>query len=133
MFGSLGLILKMIFLFTGVDMLLYPAQADLTTGPTHFKQVQQGRANNQQVFVITIAPATSHDAEYVSYGHPMIIDPWGQVVVAAQGDEEILVADLDVELVKTYSIPNSDRKATTPRSLRNRLEIQKPNANIEMK
>lgn len=81
-------------------MLIYPAAFDLTTGPMHWESLQRGRANDLQIFVATVSAARVDEAEYVAYGHSMIVNPWGQVVVAAQEGEETIVCDLDVQLVQ---------------------------------
>lgn len=81
-------------------MLIYPAAFDLTTGPMRWESLQRGRANDLQVFVATVSAARVEEADYVAYGHSMIVDPWGQVVVSAQEGEETIVSNLDVQLVR---------------------------------
>lgn len=93
-------------------MLLYPAAFNMTTGPLHWELLQRGRANDLQLFVGTISPARIEGAEYVAYGHSMIVDPWGKVVSSAQAGEEVVVSDLDVELVQKVrdQIPTSKQR-----------------------
>lgn len=81
-------------------MLIYPAAFNLTTGPMQWEALQRGRANDLQIFVATVSAARVEGAEYVAYGHSMVVDPWGQVVVTAQEGEETVVCDLDVPLVQ---------------------------------
>lgn len=88
------------FFPAGVDMLIYPAAFDLTIGPMQWETLQRGRANDLQIFVATVSAARVDDADYVAYGHSMIVDPWGQVVVTAGEGEETIVCNLDVQLVQ---------------------------------
>lgn len=81
-------------------MLIYPAAFDMTTGPMHWEALQRGRANDLQLFVATVSSARVYEADYVAYGHSMIVDPWGQVVASAEADEKIVVYDMDVEQVQ---------------------------------
>lgn len=85
---------------TDVDMLIYPAAFDLTTGPMQWEVLQRGRANDLQVYVATVSSARVYDAEYVSYGHSMVVDPWAQVAVEAGEGEQTIVWDLDPEVVR---------------------------------
>lgn len=93
-------------------MLLYPAAFNMTTGPLHWELLQRGRANDLQSFVGTISPARVEGADYVAYGHSMIVDPWGKVIAEAKEDEEIVVCDLDVEQVRKVreQIPISEQR-----------------------
>lgn len=81
-------------------MLIYPAAFDLTTGPMQWEALQRGRANDLQIYVATVSSARVDEAGYIAYGHSMIVDPWGQVVVSAQYGEEIVVSDLNTQLVQ---------------------------------
>lgn len=75
-------------------MLLYPAAFNMTTGPLHWELLQRGRANDLQVYVATISPARNVNSDYIAWGHSMVVDPWGKVVVAAKDGEEIIVVDI---------------------------------------
>jgi len=98
----------------GCDMLLYPAAFNMTTGPLHWELLQRARANDLQLFVATCSPARVDDADYVAWGHSMIVDPWGKVVASAQEKEEIIVADLDTSLIQKVreQIPTSKQRRT---------------------
>lgn len=93
-------------------MLLYPAAFNMTTGPMHWELLQRGRANDLQLFVCTISPARVEGADYVAYGHSMVVDPWGKIVSSAEAGEEIVVSDIDVELVQKVrdQIPTSKQR-----------------------
>lgn len=84
----------------GCEMLVYPAAFNMTTGPLHWELLQRSRANDNQLFVVTISPARDETADYIAWGHSMIVDPWAKVVKSAKENEEILVHDIDFSLVK---------------------------------
>lgn len=79
-------------------MLLYPAAFNMTTGPLHWELLQRGRANDLQLFVATVSPARNTEADYVAWGHSMVVDPWGKVIAEAKESEEIVVADLGMPI-----------------------------------
>lgn len=75
-------------------MLLYPSAFNMTTGPLHWELLQRARANDLQLFVSMVSPARDNSAEYIAWGHTMVVDPWGKVIATAQESEEIIVTDL---------------------------------------
>lgn len=75
-------------------MLVYPAAFDMGTGPIHWEILQRGRANDLQLYVATISAARDLKADYVAWGHSMVVDPWAKVVVEAGDGEEIIYADI---------------------------------------
>lgn len=80
--------------FLGVDMLMFPAAFNMTTGPLHWELLMRARANDEQVFVAACSPAQSLDSDYKAYGHSIIVDPWGKVIKQAEFKEEIVIADV---------------------------------------
>lgn len=84
----------------GAEILIYPGAFNLTTGPAHWELLFRTRALDNQVFCIGVAPALSEDSDYHSYGHSIIADPWGEVVVEAGYEEELLIVGIDLDEVK---------------------------------
>lgn len=82
------------FWLKGCDMLIYPAAFNMTTGPLHWELLQRARANDLQLYVASISPARDPNFEYVAWGHSMVVDPWGKVVITAKESEEIIYADI---------------------------------------
>ncbi|HWO47622.1 MAG TPA: nitrilase-related carbon-nitrogen hydrolase, partial [Solirubrobacterales bacterium] len=68
----------------------------LATGRDHWEVLLRARAIEDQVFVV--APNQSGEAppHYSSFGHSMIVDPWGVVLATAPDGEGFVVADLDL-------------------------------------
>jgi len=84
----------------GVDVLLIPAAFNMITGPAHWDLTMRARALDNQVYVAAASPARDDRAEYVTYGHSMVVDPWGDVVIQAGTGEEIIIAEIDPEKIQ---------------------------------
>lgn len=80
-------------------MLIYPAAFNMTTGPLHWELLQRGRANDNQLYVATISVARDENADYVAWGHSMVVDPWGKVIASASEKEENVIADIGELLI----------------------------------
>jgi len=80
-------------------MLLYPGAFNMTTGPLHWELLMRARAVDNQCFVAGIAPARTKGAGYQSYGNTMLVDPWGKILCRADADEEIVYADIGVQII----------------------------------
>ena len=84
----------------GAELLIYPGAFNLTTGPAHWELLFRTRALDNQVFCIGVAPALDESANYNSYGHSIITNPWGEVIVEADYGEELLMADIDLKEIE---------------------------------
>ncbi|XP_014552219.1 hypothetical protein COCVIDRAFT_30388 [Bipolaris victoriae FI3] len=97
----------------GAQVLLYPAAFTTPTGKAgHWEILLRARAIETQSYVIAAAQVGVHDdqGKRRSYGHSMIVDPWGKIVAQLGGDEgedgkwaddgEIAVAELDLDYVE---------------------------------
>jgi predicted amidohydrolase len=80
----------------GAEVLLVPAAFTLTTGKEHWEVLLRARAIENQCYVAAAAQTGRHNEKRESYGHAMIIDPWGTVIAQARDGEGIAVADIDV-------------------------------------
>ncbi|XP_034112930.1 omega-amidase NIT2 isoform X1 [Drosophila nasuta] len=83
----------------GCEMIIYPAAFNMTTGPLHWELLQRARANDNQLFVVTTSPARDLAADYVAYGHSMIVDPWAKIIACADEGEQTVTADIDFAIV----------------------------------
>ncbi|TEB36095.1 carbon-nitrogen hydrolase [Coprinellus micaceus] len=89
--------LAMIAARRGCQVVVYPGAFNLTTGPLHWELLQRSRANDNQVFVSMCSPARDMSAGYHAWGHSMVVDPIGKVLVEAGEGEEIVYADIDAQ------------------------------------
>lgn len=83
----------------GVHLLLIPAAFSRTTGSLHWDILMRCRAVDNQVFVAAAAPAYNPQASYQTWGHSMVVDPWGKVLAQAGDQEELLLVDLDLSII----------------------------------
>ncbi len=93
----------------GAEVLTVPAAFTRQTGEAHWEVLLRARAIENGAFLIAAAQAGSHEDGRETFGHSMIIDPWGKVLASAGGSgEAIVIADIDVEQVKAArgKIPN---------------------------
>ena len=84
----------------GALMLCYPGAFNMTTGPAHWELLFKSRALDNQVYCVGVAPALNEDASYHSYGHSIIVNPWGEVITQANTKEEIIMTEIDLNLIK---------------------------------
>ncbi|KAI8923566.1 Nit protein-like protein 1, partial [Entophlyctis helioformis] len=84
----------------GAQILTFPSAFTVKTGPAHWEPLLRARAIETQCYVIASAQSGLHTAHRASYGHAMIVDPWGTVVADCKTAEPCIeVADLDLGLV----------------------------------
>lgn len=84
----------------GADILCYPGAFNLTTGPAHWEMLFKARACDNQVFTIGVAPALDKNANYNSYGHSLIVNPWGEIISSASFEEKLIIAEIDLNEIK---------------------------------
>jgi predicted amidohydrolase len=51
---------------------------------------------------VAAAQYGEHNEQIKTYGHSMVINPWGEVIANAKEGEKIIFADLDIEQVTTF-------------------------------
>jgi predicted amidohydrolase len=93
----------------GAEVMTVPAAFTKQTGEAHWEILLRARAIENGMFVIAAAQAGLHEDGRETFGHSMIIDPWGKVLASAGGTgEAVVVAEIDVAQVKAAhdKIPN---------------------------
>ena len=85
------------------DVLLYPSAFTVPTGKAHWLPLLRARAIECQAYVIAAAQVGAHNEKRVSYGHSIVIDPWGEVVAELGGETkdepEMVLADINLDRV----------------------------------
>jgi omega-amidase len=79
----------------GCTLLACPAAFNTSTGPRHWHLVMRARALDTQCFLLACSSARPVGEGYPSYGHSLVVDPWGAVVAEAGIGEQVLHAELD--------------------------------------
>jgi predicted amidohydrolase len=86
----------------GADVLAFPSAFTVPTGAAHWETLLRCRAIETQCFVVAAAQWGDHGGGRSTYGHSMIVDPWGTVIATSEdGEEQLLVADLDMSIIKS--------------------------------
>lgn len=104
------------------DVLIYPSLCDVKTGELHWELLARSRALDNQMFVVFCSPARNVNAKLVAYGHSLVVDPWGRTAAIGNVYEEIVVADLELRLLRDIrqQIPVMDKKRTDLYELKNK-------------
>jgi predicted amidohydrolase len=79
----------------GADFLAIPAAFTRTTGRAHWHVLQRARAIENGCFVLAPAQCGVHAEGRETYGHSLIVGPWGEVLADGGEDVGIIVADID--------------------------------------
>jgi predicted amidohydrolase len=82
----------------GARAFTLPSAFTVPTGKAHWEILVRARAIENQAFVIAAGQVGRHPPDHESYGHSLIVDPWGEVLASAGAEpERVIVADLDLE------------------------------------
>lgn len=98
-FPEIGLALRR----HGAQILTYPSAFTVPTGQAHWEVLLRARAIETQSYVVAAAQVGRHNEKRVSYGHSMIIDPWGKIVAHVEEEDEeprVAFADVDLKMVE---------------------------------
>lgn len=79
----------------GAHILLVPAAFTANTGHAHWLTLLKARAIENQCFVIAPNQGGHHENGRDTYGHSVIIDPWGTILAQAELGEAVVCAELD--------------------------------------
>lgn len=80
----------------GTDILAVPAAFTVPTGKAHWHILLRARAIESEAFVVAAAQSGMHEDGRSTYGHSLVIDPWGEVVLDMGDDEGLGFAELDL-------------------------------------
>ena len=76
------------------DLLLVPAAFTHTTGRAHWELLLRARAVENQCYVVAPAQGGTHENGRRTWGHSMVVDPWGEVLAqCAKRGEGVVMAD----------------------------------------
>lgn len=85
----------------GAAVLTYPSAFAFSTGQAHWEQLLRARAIENQCYVVAAAQIGFHNAKRQSYGHAMVVDPWGKVLVECDDDpERVQCVTASIDLTK---------------------------------
>ncbi len=102
----------------GAAMLTVPAAFTVPTGQAHWHVLLRARAIETGCYVFAPAQTGEHAEGRLTYGHSLIVSPWGEVLADAGDKPGFIVADVDLEQVQKA-------RAMVP-ALRHDREFQRP-------
>jgi deaminated glutathione amidase len=94
------------------DVMFVPSAFTVPTGAAHWEVLLRARAVENQCYVIAAAQGGLHAAGRRTYGHTMIVDPWGEVLAVRPEGEGVVLAEIDPERIKSVraSLPAHDNR-----------------------
>jgi len=84
----------------GADVLLVPAAFTKVTGQAHWLPLLQARAIENQCYVVAANQCGSHDGNRETWGHSVIIDPWGEILAQQENQPGLIAASLDPQKIE---------------------------------
>jgi deaminated glutathione amidase len=106
-FGRLGLSIcydvRFPELYRGLgalDVIFVPSAFTVPTGTAHWEVLLRARAIENMAYVVAPAQGGLHGSGRRTYGHTMIVGPWGEVLAQQAEGEGVVLADLDVAKVQ---------------------------------
>ena len=89
----------------GANIITVPSAFTKTTGEAHWEVLLRARAIENSVWILAPAQVGNHYGNRYTWGHSMVVDPWGKIIDQNSGLKEIIYADIDVNISsKTKSI-----------------------------
>lgn len=88
----------------GAEVILVPSAFTVPTGMAHWEPLLRARAIETQSYVLAAAQVGSHHAKRASYGHSIIIDPWGTVSAQSGAMDSVpgfVMASIDPDVTKS--------------------------------
>ncbi len=83
----------------GADLLAIPAAFTRPTGAAHWHALMRARAIETGCFVIAAAQVGAHEDGRATYGHSLVVDPWGDVLLDMGDARGLGFAEIDVARV----------------------------------
>jgi predicted amidohydrolase len=80
----------------GVDVLVVPAAFTVPTGEVHWRPLLQARAIESLAYVVAAGQTGEHAGGRKTYGHSMIVGPWGEILAELAAGPGVVCADLDM-------------------------------------
>ena len=82
------------------DLITVPSAFTETTGEAHFELLMRARAVENCCYLVAACQGGEHDSGRRTWGHSMVVDPWGRVVGELEKDAGVLVAEIDPDIRK---------------------------------
>ena len=96
----------------GAEIIVVPSAFSNLTGPVHWHTLLKARAIETGTFIVAPAQTGYHECGRISYGHSLIVSPWGVVLKDAKNEVGVIHAKIDLNEVKKArkAIPSLNSK-----------------------
>ncbi|MFT5181375.1 MAG: putative amidohydrolase [Alphaproteobacteria bacterium] len=99
----------------GADVIMVPSAFTLQTGKDHWEVLLRGRAIETQTYMVAAAQTGTHTSgneQRETWGHSMIVDPWGNIVAQASENPGFATGAVDCDYIATVRgrIPVRDHR-----------------------
>jgi predicted amidohydrolase len=83
----------------GADVIAVPAAFTVPTGRAHWQVLMRARAIEAELFIVAAAQAGHHEDGRDTYGHSLVADPWGEVILEMGGEPGLAFAEIDLKRI----------------------------------
>ena len=101
------------------DVIAIPAAFTVPTGHAHWHLLQRARAVEASAYVVAAAQVGTHEDGRRTYGHSLVVDPWGEVLLDMGGEMPGLgFAEIDPQRITSVraQLPSLANRRAIPRS-----------------
>ena len=79
------------------DVMFVPSAFTVPTGAAHWETLLRARASENKAYVVAPAQGGTHASGRRTWGHSMIVDPWGEILAQRDEGEGVVLAEVDPE------------------------------------
>jgi deaminated glutathione amidase len=104
----------------GAQLLAIPAAFTVPTGGAHWHTLLRARAIENAAYVVASAQNGLHQDGRSTYGHSLVVDPWGRILLDMEAGQGVGFADIDLHEIETArkQIPVLDHRRPIPQVTR---------------
>jgi nitrilase len=81
------------------DVMFVPSAFTVPTGAAHWETLLRARAIENKAYVVAPAQGGTHAGGRRTWGHSMIVDPWGEILALREEGEGVVLAEIDPERI----------------------------------
>lgn len=85
---------------SGVDIITLPSAFTVPTGEAHWHALLRARAIESAAFIIAAAQCGMHEDGRETYGHSLVVDPWGTILRDMGSSPGLAFVDLDIDMIQ---------------------------------
>ena len=88
--------------FMGANVFSVSSAFTVPTGKAHWETLLKARAIENQAYVVATDQWGDHNKNIKTWGHSMVVNPWGEVIANAESGEKVIYADLDINMINKF-------------------------------